>query len=70
MLHFAVLLTTNLARLRGGFSGANVDRALWQAVVEEAKGSPLISIIRKARQEAHNADHNGFLTDRHGYTNC
>ena len=42
LLLFAVLRTTNLARIHGRLQGEQVDRALWQAAIEGAKGTSLL----------------------------
>ena len=42
LLHFAVLHTTNMARLRGRIQGEQVDHAFWQAAIEGAKGTSLL----------------------------
>ena len=51
LLHYAVLRTTNAARLCGGISSESVGRALWQATLEGAKGSNLLGAIRRAEEE-------------------
>ena len=52
LLHYAVLRTTNSARQVGGISGESVDRALWQAAQEGARGSPLLAVLRKVDRVA------------------
>jgi cell division FtsZ-interacting protein ZapD len=48
LLHFAVLRTTNLARISGGINEDTVDRALWQAALEGAKGTQILKGIAHA----------------------
>lgn len=42
---YAVLRTTNAARLRGGVRGETAERALWQAAIEGAKGTKILRTI-------------------------
>ena len=51
LLHYAVLRTTNTARLVGGIPGSEASRALWQAALEGAKGCGLLKCIRQAGLE-------------------
>ncbi len=42
---YAVLRTTNAARLRGGVRRETAERALWQAAIEGAKGTNILRTI-------------------------
>ena len=42
-LHYSVLRATNAARLCGGIGGDEAARALWEATLEGARGSNLLS---------------------------
>ena len=48
LLHYAVLKTTNAARVRAGLSAVEARRALWQAAMDGASGSHLLTWVQQA----------------------
>ena len=48
LLHYAVLKTTNAARVRAGLSAVEARHALWQAAMDGASGSHLLTWVQQA----------------------